>query len=186
MRHCLARAAAEVGPIDNKSGRCDLPSFPRFLSTQLRSQCAAVCGGTGSLLKNAGPASQISEQPRPSIHIENNSTQRLPTQPTRLSPAHCHLQLTVCVADPSLKLAIAAMSVDAQGPPNDQDGCAPPNDKSAESEAAEHGEVQHDAATHDATTAEIEEVPPPKPQPKLCGICEKQEGKYKCPRCSIP
>ncbi|KAG6360328.1 hypothetical protein INS49_011385 [Diaporthe citri] len=77
------------------------------------------------------------------------------------------------------------MSVDAQGPPNDQDGCAPPTDKSAEHEAAEHGEAQHDVTTHDAPTAEIEEVPPPKPQPKLCGICEKQEGKYKCPRCSI-
>lgn len=51
MRHCLARAAAEVGPIDNKSGRCDLPSFPRFLSAQLRTHCAAGCGGTGSLLK---------------------------------------------------------------------------------------------------------------------------------------
>lgn len=188
MRHCLARAAAEVGPIDNKSGRCDLPSFPRFLSAQLRTQCAARVWGDGIPAEKRPvlQVNQISEQPRPSIHIDNNSTQHFPTQPTYLLPAHCHLQLTVCAADPSLNIAIAAMSVDAQGPPNDQDGCAPPNDKSAEHEAAEHGEAQHDAATHDATTAEIEEVPPPKPQPKLCGICEKQEGKYKCPRCSIP
>lgn len=79
------------------------------------------------------------------------------------------------------------MSVDAQGPPSDREGCAPPNDdKRAEHEAAEHGEAQHDATTHDATSAEVDELPPPKPQPKLCAICEKQEGKYKCPRCSIP
>ncbi|KAF3766227.1 hypothetical protein M406DRAFT_346225 [Cryphonectria parasitica EP155] len=25
-----------------------------------------------------------------------------------------------------------------------------------------------------------------KPKPRLCGICEEQEGKYKCPRCSLP
>lgn len=33
-----------------------------------------------------------------------------------------------------------------------------------------------------------EEAPPTKPQPKLCGICEEIEGKYKCPRpgCQMP
>ncbi|KAK4455707.1 hypothetical protein QBC34DRAFT_73528 [Podospora aff. communis PSN243] len=28
--------------------------------------------------------------------------------------------------------------------------------------------------------------PPPKPDPKLCGICNKEPGKYKCPQCFMP
>lgn len=94
LRHCLARAAVEVGPIDNKSGRCDLPSFPRFLSTP---SCAVsvqpVCGGPGSLLKNGGPAGQISEQPRPYTHIENNGIQHFQhDQPViHLHTATCNL-----------------------------------------------------------------------------------------------
>ncbi|KAK3297615.1 uncharacterized protein B0H64DRAFT_128126 [Chaetomium fimeti] len=28
--------------------------------------------------------------------------------------------------------------------------------------------------------------PPRKPEPKLCGVCGAQPGKYKCPRCSMP
>lgn len=27
---------------------------------------------------------------------------------------------------------------------------------------------------------------PSKPKPMLCGICEEENGKYKCPRCSLP
>lgn len=73
------------------------------------------------------------------------------------------------------------MSVDAQGAPNEPDGEAPPCDKNAEGDTAEHEDAQRDA-----TTETVDEVPPPKPQPKLCGICEKEPGKYKCPRCSIP
>lgn len=73
------------------------------------------------------------------------------------------------------------MSVDVQGPPNDPDGDVPPNDKSAEQETVEDVQAQPDA-----TSETVGEGTPPKPQPKLCGICEKQEGKYKCPRCSIP
>ncbi|KAJ4424463.1 hypothetical protein N0V82_000787 [Gnomoniopsis sp. IMI 355080] len=41
----------------------------------------------------------------------------------------------------------------------------------------------------EVTTVEAdEEAPPTKPQPKLCGICENTEGKYKCPRpgCQMP
>lgn len=40
----------------------------------------------------------------------------------------------------------------------------------------------------DATAAEQLEADnlPEKPKPKLCGICEKEDGKYKCPRCSLP
>ncbi|KUI60622.1 Protein HIT1 [Cytospora mali] len=36
------------------------------------------------------------------------------------------------------------------------------------------------------TAEAIDEVPQTKPKPKLCGICEKEEAKYKCPRCSLP
>lgn len=25
-----------------------------------------------------------------------------------------------------------------------------------------------------------------KPKPKLCGVCDKEQGKYKCPRCGLP
>jgi hypothetical protein len=28
--------------------------------------------------------------------------------------------------------------------------------------------------------------PRKKPEPKLCGVCGTQPGKYKCPRCSLP
>jgi hypothetical protein len=28
--------------------------------------------------------------------------------------------------------------------------------------------------------------PRKKPEPKLCGICGTEPGKYKCPRCSLP
>lgn len=48
LRH--AGLPAWVGPIDNTSGRCGLPSFPRLLIAQVRSQCV---GGRGSLLKMA-------------------------------------------------------------------------------------------------------------------------------------
>ncbi|KAI3399167.1 hypothetical protein diail_7536 [Diaporthe ilicicola] len=58
------------------------------------------------------------------------------------------------------------MSVDVQGPRHDPDGDAPPNDKSAEQEMVGHAEAQ----PVDATTESVEEPPPPKPQPKLCGI----------------
>lgn len=39
----------------------------------------------------------------------------------------------------------------------------------------------------EVTTVE-EEAAPAKPEPKLCAICEKDEGKYKCPRlgCQLP
>lgn len=172
-----------MGPIDNKSGRCDLPSFPQISERPVAQSVCSRVGVTGSLLKIAVLQVKFHMSLRPSIPIENNSTQRFPTRPTCLSPAHCHLHSATyrpCCRS-FLEIEVVVMSVDAQGPPNDRDGCAPPDDKSAEHEAAEHGEAQHDA-----TTTENEEVPPPKPQPKLCGICEKQEGKYKCPRCSIP
>lgn len=29
-------------------------------------------------------------------------------------------------------------------------------------------------------------IAPPRPEPKLCGICEKEVGKYKCPQCLMP
>lgn len=47
--------------------------------------------------------------------------------------------------------------------------------------ASEGGEVT-------AVEQEGEEPAPAKPQPKLCGICDKDEGKYKCPRpgCQLP
>lgn len=73
------------------------------------------------------------------------------------------------------------MSVDAQGAPNEPGGRAPPDDKNAEGDTAGHQE-----ARRGATAEAIEELTPPKPQPKMCGICEKEPGKYKCPRCSIP
>lgn len=35
--------------------------------------------------------------------------------------------------------------------------------------------------------ADAEPSPPRKrPEPKLCGVCGTQPGKYKCPRCSMP
>ncbi|KAK4233240.1 hypothetical protein C8A03DRAFT_19646 [Achaetomium macrosporum] len=35
--------------------------------------------------------------------------------------------------------------------------------------------------------ADAEQSPQPnKPDPKLCGVCGTQPGKYKCPRCSMP
>lgn len=41
----------------------------------------------------------------------------------------------------------------------------------------------------DDTAAEqptAENLLPVKPKPKLCGICENEDAKYKCPRCSLP
>ncbi|POS77823.1 hypothetical protein DHEL01_v203798 [Diaporthe helianthi] len=57
------------------------------------------------------------------------------------------------------------MSVDAQGAPNEPDGRMPLKDKSGEGDTAGHEESQRDA-----TAEAVEEVPPPRPQPKLCGI----------------
>jgi hypothetical protein len=36
--------------------------------------------------------------------------------------------------------------------------------------------------------ADAEQSPklPNKPEPKLCGVCGTQPGKYKCPRCTMP
>lgn len=38
----------------------------------------------------------------------------------------------------------------------------------------------------DIAAEEVTPTPAPKPQPKLCGICEAEPGKYKCPRCALP
>lgn len=52
---------------------------------------------------------------------------------------------------------------------------APPSATNPETEGGEIATVEEEAA-------------PAKPQPKLCGVCDKDEGKYKCPRpgCQLP
>lgn len=50
-------------------------------------------------------------------------------------------------------------------------------------------EAEEDVAVAVAVSAAAtvpEESLPPKPKPNLCGICEKDMGKYKCPRCALP
>ncbi len=39
--------------------------------------------------------------------------------------------------------------------------------------------------TMDQAPSEAEDVQPVK-KTKLCGVCEKAEAKYKCPRCYLP
>ena len=53
---------------------------------------------------------------------------------------------------------------------------------------ADRQEAAPAEAAPESTADTIDEVPQtlPKPAPKLCGICEKEEAKYKCPRCSLP
>lgn len=42
-------------------------------------------------------------------------------------------------------------------------------------------------AEPESTAEATEEVPQAtRPKPKLCGICEQAEAKYKCPRCALP
>lgn len=69
--------------------------------------------------------------------------------------------------------------------------------KTAVEEQVAEGPAVHDEAPN-VTTNESEAITevavaepaaenvPAKPTPKLCGICDKEEGKYKCPRCALP
>ncbi|KAK4212862.1 protein HIT1 [Rhypophila decipiens] len=40
-------------------------------------------------------------------------------------------------------------------------------------------------ANDDVDDEEAPAAQPPKPEPKRCGICDKEPGKYKCPRCPL-
>jgi hypothetical protein len=75
------------------------------------------------------------------------------------------------------------MSADAQDalitPGNDAGG---PEPSANRQEAA----APPTEAEPDSTAEATDEVPQTKPKPKLCGICDKVEAKYKCPRCALP
>lgn len=75
------------------------------------------------------------------------------------------------------------MSADAQDslitPGNDAGG---PEPSANRHEAA----APPTEAEPDGTAEATDEVPQTKPKPKLCGICDKVEAKYKCPRCALP
>jgi len=44
-----------------------------------------------------------------------------------------------------------------------------------------------DPAADPELSSNAEPSPPrKKPEPKLCGVCGTEPGKYKCPRCSMP
>lgn len=67
----------------------------------------------------------------------------------------------------------------------------PVEEKTAEAQAAEAQAVEEKAVEEKAVeqkTAEAQagEEPPAKPKASICGICEKERGKYRCPRCSLP
>lgn len=58
----------------------------------------------------------------------------------------------------------------------------------AEPAPANNNEVEAKVEGEGAEGAEVTsaEEQPAKPKPRVCGICEKDDGKYKCPRCSLP
>lgn len=48
-------------------------------------------------------------------------------------------------------------------------------------------EAAYDTQMVDTEQPDTTETPQPPPiNPKLCGVCYKQPGKYKCPRCQMP
>lgn len=81
------------------------------------------------------------------------------------------------------------MSADAQDAPQatgDGDGAAADPELSADHTQEAAAAPAEAEAEPGSTADETEEVPQARPAPKLCGICEKEEAKYKCPRCSLP
>lgn len=66
-----------------------------------------------------------------------------------------------------------------------QDTSQNPGAETVAQETAKMEETASVANTENGEDAAVEE-PPSKPKPKLCGICEKEDGRYKCPRCSLP
>ncbi|ROW16939.1 hypothetical protein VPNG_01048 [Cytospora leucostoma] len=81
------------------------------------------------------------------------------------------------------------MSADAQDTPQATgNGAATELSADHMQEAAAAAAAAAPAGAEPESTADAtEEVPQARPAPKkLCGICEKEEAKYKCPRCSLP
>lgn len=74
----------------------------------------------------------------------------------------------------------------------DPEALKPPTEEQATEERVVQDEGSalpaNEAGCTDDVAAEqpTEENLPAKPKPKLCGICEKEGGRYKCPRCSLP
>lgn len=56
----------------------------------------------------------------------------------------------------------------------------------AEGPAVEEKTTEAQAGQEQANKEQTGEEPPAKPKASICGICEKERGKYRCPRCSLP
>lgn len=67
-------------------------------------------------------------------------------------------------------------------------GQSPSNDHSAPKTDASNDvqEVDSEEPQPEAETSSPSPPPPPTRDPKLCGVCHAQPGKYKCPRCQMP
>lgn len=92
----------------------------------------------------------------------------------------------------------ARNSHDEQPPIPDENTDTPPNlteatsSKKEEASETDHRDVHYEAGNEDGGRGggngddgdddDSDVPPPPKPEPKLCGICSNQPGKYKCPR----
>lgn len=81
------------------------------------------------------------------------------------------------------------MSADAQETPqaaagNDIAGPEPTTDRQEAATAAAAAPTQAEPESAAEATEEVPETT--RPKPTLCGICEKVEAKYKCPRCALP
>ncbi|KAK0626255.1 hypothetical protein B0T14DRAFT_562181 [Immersiella caudata] len=66
------------------------------------------------------------------------------------------------------------------------DGTAPPVPAADEAPQPTTSAAQAKSAPVPTSTQEDADAPPKKPDPKLCGICNKELGKYKCPQCFTP
>lgn len=55
-----------------------------------------------------------------------------------------------------------------------------------EEQATEVQAVEEKAVKQKTAEAQAGEEPTAKPRASICGICEKERGKYRCPRCSLP
>lgn len=101
----------------------------------------------------------------------------------------CDKQLSI-TTNPFLQIcitfteALASMNIDEQPEVAPAAAEVPQEPTSKEENITSPKSESSATAVADSTTPVSVSQEPPKP--KLCGICEKQAGKYKCPHCTFP
>lgn len=75
---------------------------------------------------------------------------------------------------------------DVPQPPATENAAVANESESPGPEIVETTKTAEPAEPQDAPSIEEPEPEKHKPKPKLCGICDKEQGKYKCPRCGLP